>query len=69
MDQEKKPVFEPLGEGFARKGNRIYYRDQRNGRATWISTKTNHMPLGAQMEGKLAAPAMVAGKRRRPGAT
>jgi integrase len=45
MDQEKKPVFEPLGEGFARKGNRIYYRDQRNGRATWISTKTNHMPL------------------------
>lgn len=45
MDQDKKRVFEPLGEGFARKGNRIYYRDQRKGKATWISTKTNHMPL------------------------
>jgi hypothetical protein len=44
-EPKEKPVFDPLGEKFVRKWKRIYYRDQRNGRATWISTKTDKMPL------------------------
>jgi integrase len=36
-------VFEPLGEGFARKGQKIYARLQRNGKLTWRSTGTNKL--------------------------
>jgi hypothetical protein len=44
MEQKKTPVFEPLGEGFAKKGNRIYLRVQKKGQATWLSTKTDKLP-------------------------
>lgn len=36
--------FEYLGEGYARKGDRIYVRVSVEGRATWKSTGTNHLP-------------------------
>jgi len=42
---KKTKAFTSLGEGFSRKGHRIVYRDQRNGRATWLSTGTNSLPL------------------------
>ena len=36
-------VFEPLGEGFARKGGKIYARLRLNGKPTWRSAGTNKL--------------------------
>ena len=38
-----RQAFEPLGEGFARKGQRIYVRLRLNGKLTWRSTGTNKL--------------------------
>ena len=38
-----RQAFEPLGEGFARKGNKIYVRLRLNGKLTWRSTGTNKL--------------------------
>jgi integrase len=46
-DDEHRPAtrqaFEPLGEGFARKGQKIYVRLRLNGKLTWRSTGTNKL--------------------------
>ena len=52
MTSRRKKVFAPLGEGFARKGNRIYYRVQTNGKATWLSTGTDKLPLARKWKEK-----------------
>lgn len=52
MKPRRKKVFESLGEGFARKGNRIYYRVQSNGKATWLSTGTDKLPLARKWKEK-----------------
>ncbi|MCU0785553.1 MAG: tyrosine-type recombinase/integrase [Verrucomicrobia bacterium] len=52
MKVRPKKTFEPLGEGFARKGNRIYYRVQKNGKATWFSTGTDKLPLARKWKEK-----------------
>jgi hypothetical protein len=38
-----RQAFEPLGEGFARKGQKIYARLRLNGKLTWRSTGTNKL--------------------------
>jgi hypothetical protein len=38
-----RQVFEPLGEGFARKDQKIYARVRLNGKLTWRSTGTNKL--------------------------
>ena len=52
MTSCRKKVFAPLGEGFARKGNRIYCRVQTNGKATWLSTGTDKLPLARKWKEK-----------------
>jgi hypothetical protein len=47
-----KKAFEPLGEGFARKGKRIYFRVQKCGKATWLSTGTDKLPLARRWKEK-----------------
>jgi len=46
-ENEQRPAarkpFEPLGEGFARKGQTIYVRLRLNGKLTWRSTGTNKL--------------------------
>ncbi len=52
MKVRPKKAFEPLGEGFARKGKRIYFRVQTNGKATWLSTGTDKLPLARKWKEK-----------------
>src|SRR5438093_8611629 len=52
MKDYRKKAFEPLGEGFARKGRRIYYRFQKNKKATWLSTGTDKLPLARKWKEK-----------------
>ena len=52
MQAYPKKAFEPLGEGFARKGKRIYFRVQKCGKATWLSTGTDKLPLARRWKEK-----------------
>jgi hypothetical protein len=47
-----RQVFESLGEGFARKGQKIYARLRLNGKRTWRSTGTNKLAQARQWREK-----------------